>query len=71
MNDTYTLPNTTVGLALRAGLAEGLTRCGITYQEWEEPTEGATNGALLKLEITGKRPGAGRIAKDMKERKQS
>lgn len=68
MNDTYTFPNTEAGRDLRIELVDGLIRCGIAFFEYTEDVKGTVGGAVLKLEITGKRPGAGRIARDMKER---
>ncbi len=70
MNDTYTLPNTDAGRVLRDGVVRSLTSNGITYREYEETVAvGQLTFVLLKLEVTGKRPGEGRIAETMKERK--
>ena len=69
----YYFPKTEAGETLRRDLAKSMTHHGITFRESEEVMSGASDGGwlcvLLILEITGKRPGEGRIAADMKARK--
>ncbi len=66
MKDTYTFANTPLGRAIRKDIADGLHTNGITTEDGEETITGVL---VLKLFVTGKRPGAGRIAQAMKKGK--
>jgi len=68
MNDTYTFSNTTAGRNLRTKLHVDLLLEDYTCREYSETltVAGGNLVTLLKLERTGKRPGEGRIAADMK-----
>jgi hypothetical protein len=66
----YTFANTERGAELRRLTAESLASQGITSEESQEVLEFSTGSCtLLLLTVTGKRPGEGRIAADMKARK--
>ncbi len=70
MRDTYTFPNNNAGREYRTNIGLGYALCGIEYREYEETVQvGKLTFTLLKLEVTGKRPGEGKIAKAMKEKK--
>ena len=66
MNSFYTFPLNETGQRLRENLVASLTRFHIPFREFQEEIAGFT---CLRLEITGKRPGEGKIAADMKARK--
>lgn len=70
MRDRYTFANTNRGRELRAQVAESFASEGIPTEASEEVLTFSTGECtLLLLTVTGKRPGAGQIAKAMKERK--
>lgn len=67
----FSFPNTEAGRELRRNLAESFTKNEIAFREFEEimnGNEGDRNWlcVLLTLEVTGKRPGEGQIAAEMK-----
>lgn len=67
MKDTYTFADDTRGTELCKQTRDSLASQGITseitQETWEEDVE------VLILTVTGKRPGEGKIAADMKARK--
>jgi hypothetical protein len=68
--DTYTFSNSDAGRALRTDLHASLVSQGRTVREFSETLDvGGDIVTLLKLEVSGKRPGEGLIARDMKARK--
>lgn len=70
MNDKYTFASTPIGRAIRKDVADSLHTNGITTEDGQETvTAGGVEYVLLTLTVTGKRPGAGRIAQAMKKGK--
>lgn len=67
--DRYTFANTERGAELRKDTQDSLASQGITSELSEEVLEFSTGSCtLLLLTVTGRRPGEGRIAADMKAR---
>jgi hypothetical protein len=64
--DRYIFARTVEGVRLRSLTALGLLSQGITTEYTEETID---RTPVLVLTVTGKRPGEGRIAADMKARK--
>ena len=69
--DTFTFPDTPAGEELRTHLAKSLTHYGIAFELGEEDLThcGILTFHVLTLVTTGKRPGEGVIAAELKARK--